>query len=102
MDSRPHIGGRQRAGAKSTRLILRWHTSASAEYRQVHRHHCEGWKDARFATGERTFAAGFNAVEAVKQYVYKPTLPNGQPVEVITLVEVRRSDARPAFENARM
>ena len=43
-----------------------------------------------------------NAVEAVKQYVYKPTLPNGQPVEVITLVELRHSDARPAFENARM
>jgi len=28
------------------------------------------------------------SVEAVKQYVYKPTLLNGQPVEVITQVEV--------------
>lgn len=28
------------------------------------------------------------AQEAVKQYVYKPTLLNGKPVEVITAVEV--------------
>lgn len=28
------------------------------------------------------------AVEAVKQWVYKPTLLNGQPVEVLTTVDV--------------
>ena len=28
------------------------------------------------------------AVEAVKQWVYKPTLLNGQPVEVLTIVDV--------------
>jgi protein TonB len=28
------------------------------------------------------------ALEAVKQWVYQPTLLNGQPVEVVTQVEV--------------
>ena len=28
------------------------------------------------------------AMEAVKQWVYKPTLLNGEPVEVVTMVEV--------------
>jgi len=29
-----------------------------------------------------------NALDAVKQWVYKPTLLNGEPVEVVTVIDV--------------
>ena len=38
---------------------------------------------------------GVAAMEAVKQWVYKPTLLNGEPVEVVTTVDVNFSANRP-------
>jgi protein TonB len=43
-------------------------------------------RDAELVSGHPLLIP--SAVDAVKQYVYKPTLLNGQPVEVITMVEV--------------
>ena len=36
----------------------------------------------------RTFPNQESALEAVKQWLYKPTLLNGDPVEVITTIDV--------------
>ena len=37
---------------------------------------------------QRTSAAGSGRHEAVKQWVYQPTLLNGEPVEVVTEIDV--------------
>ena len=40
------------------------------------------------AGDERASIAGSGGIEAVSQWVYKPTLLNGEPVEVLTQIEV--------------
>ena len=43
-------------------------------------------KDLRAASGHPLLVPA--ALEAVRQWVYKPTLLNGNPVEVVTVVDV--------------
>ena len=63
-------------------------TGAHSGNGAVHGDYRQGWHDSESAVVSGHPLLVPAATEAVKQWVYKPTLLNGEPVEVVTQIDV--------------